>query len=168
MPEIDVKQAYVDLGQGVLVERDVFDIARRVHEYDSNLRVQFLNDTDITVSEPPYRIVEHCKDGIDRPVFAVWTLNETVIQRIYAADNQKWDVLGRLDKTNDRARQVENHRYREVMAEAKEITAAVVASNKDTYTVPESIVLPGDRGDASKNVIFRSTPGPRRTETKTL
>lgn len=157
MPPVDIKQAWVNLGNGVLVERDVYDIARRVTEYDPNLKVQFLNDAALGPGEAPYRIVENCKDGIERPVFSVWVLDETVLQRIFAADNQKFDVQGFVDKTNAKARNNENNRYKEALSEAREITTTVLKSPKSTFSVPED-VLKGDKGDPNKLIKFRDTP----------
>ena len=153
MPPLDIQQAYLDMGQGVLVERDVLSIVQRVHEYDPNLKVQYLNDANCGVGEAPWRIVEVCTDGIERPLFSVWTLDERVLQRIYAADQQKWDVLGRLDRSNARAKSSEKNRYRERMEEAREITTTVLRSPKDTFSVPADIVDP-DRSHKEK-VIFK-------------
>lgn len=143
-----VKQAYVDMGNGTFVERDVFAVAQKVAEYDSNLRVQFLNDAARDVGEPPYRIVELCKDGIERPLFSVWILDNTVLQRIFAADTQKWDILTRVDSTNARAKRAEKWRYREEMDAAKEIVATVVASPKDTYSIPDVVLKEGTGKEA--------------------
>lgn len=142
---------------GVLVESDALKIAEKVNLYDPNLRVTFLNESARSVGEPPYVIVERCRDGVDRPVFGVWKLDETVLQRIYAADNEKWNVLQRVDETNARAKQQEKRRYKEVMAEAKEITEAVLRSPKSTYTVPESITKGPERGSASKLIKFKDS-----------
>jgi hypothetical protein len=155
---VDVQQAYIDLGWGVLVERDVLDVARRVNEYDTNLKVQFLNDANCGVDEPPYRIVEVCTDGVERPLFSVWTLDERVLQRIYAADLQKWDVLGRLDRSNAKAKTVENRRYKDRLEEASEITTTVLRSPKDTYIVPRS-AIDADAPDSKEKVVFRAAPG---------
>lgn len=158
MPEIDIKQAWVSLGNGMVVESDVLDVARRVTEYDPNLKVQFLDDVARDVSEPPYRIVERCADGIERTAFTVWTLDETVLHRIFSIDNQKWNVLGVLDKNNARAKHNEKQRYRDKMEEGKEIVSTVLRSPRSTYTVPEDVVL-GERGSPDKKVVFRDTPG---------
>lgn len=157
MAEVDVRAAYVNLGQGMLVERDVLDIARRVSEYDPNLKVQFLNDAAAGVGEPPYRIVEMCRDNIERPVFSVWVLDEKVLQRLYAADNQKFDVLGVLDRNNAKAKAREKSRYRDRMDEAHEVTKTVLRSPKDTFSVPASVLDPNAGSD--KKVVFRAAPG---------
>ena len=157
MPPLDVQQAYIDLGWGVYVESDVLSVVRRVREYDSNLRVQYLNDANCGVNEPPYRVVEVCSDGVVRPLFSIWTLDERVLQRIYAADTRKWDVLGRLDRTNDKVRASDNRRYRDRLEEAHEITSTVLRSPKDTFSVPANVLDPD--APSKQKVVFRATPG---------
>jgi hypothetical protein len=153
--QVDIQQAYLNLGQGVVVEQDVFNIVQRIYEYDPNLKVQFLNDANCEPGEAPYRVVEVCTDSIERPLFSVWTLDEHVLQRIYAADQQKWDVLGRLDKNNASVKAGEKRRYKEVMGEAAEITTAVLRSPKSSYTVPESVTKGEERGSAKKLITFK-------------
>lgn len=161
MPPVDVKYAWAQInGQTVAVEADVLAIAEKIRAYDPNLKVQFLNDAARGVSEPPYRIVELCKDGIERTVFSVWTLDESVLQRIFAADNQKFDVLDGLDKVNARAKQREQTRYKDRLGEAHEITSTVLRSNKDTFSVPADVINP-QGGSSSEKVVFRATPGER-------
>jgi hypothetical protein len=138
--------------QGIPVEKDALRIAERVHEYDPSLRVQFLEQAN-SVEEPPFRIVERCKDGIDRPVFSAWTLDEKVLERIYLADNQKWDISGRLDVTNAKAKAQEGRRFKDKLEEAHEITSTVLASPKSTFTVPENILR--EEGEPGKLVKFK-------------
>lgn len=142
VPNNEIKQAWSYLSDGTLVETDALNIARRVNEYDPNLSVQILTDAQ-RVDEPPFRIVERCKDGVTRTVFSVWILDESVLQRIYAADMEKWDVLGRIDQSNAQAKQAETNRYRATMEHAAEITKAVIKSSKDTYSIPQSILHEG-------------------------
>jgi hypothetical protein len=159
MPPVDVKYAWAQInGQTVSVEADVLAVTEKIQAYDPNLKVQFLNDAARGVSDPPYRIVEKCKDGVERIVFSVWTLDDTVLQRVFAADNQKFDVLGITDSVNARAKQREQQRYKDKLGEAREITTTVLRSNKDTFSVPANVIDPED-GSASEKVIFRATPG---------
>jgi len=142
---------------GVLVEQDALRIAERIHEYDPNLKVVFLNDAARSVSEPPYKIVERCKDGVERPVLSCWKLDETVFQKLFLADTARWDVSGRLDGINSQARQAQNRRYKEQRDEAKEIVTTVLKSPKSNYTVPETVVK-GERGEEGKKITFSDTP----------
>lgn len=142
--------------QGIPVEKDALRIAEKVHEYDPSLRVQYLEQAE-SVGEPPFRIVEHCRDGVDRPVFSVWILDNTVLERIWLADNQKFDVNARLDITNARAKAQEGRRFKEKLEEAHEVTTAVLASPKSSYTVPENITKGEERGSAGKLVTFRDS-----------
>jgi hypothetical protein len=141
---------------GALVETDALRIAERVHEYDPNLSVKFLASAAQLVAEPPFVVVERCRDGVERPVFSVWKLDETVLQRLYAADNEKWNVLAQLDANNAKVKQREKRRYRDSMDEAKEIVKSVIKSPKSTYTVPESVTK-GEKGSPSKLIKFKDT-----------
>jgi len=141
-PTDSVRAAWTYLSDGSVVETDALNIARRISEYDSNLSVQYLTDAQ-RVDEPPFRIVERCKDGITRPVFSVWILDETVLQRIFAADMEKWNVLERIDNNNAKTKQTEQKRYRDSMGHASEIVKEVIKSSKDTFTVPENVLREG-------------------------
>lgn len=133
----DLDQRLVELAAGVYVEEDTLRIVQRVMEYDPNLRVKYLDpDRGGELNDPPYKIFELCPDGHERLVFGVWDLDERVIERLWAADTQRHDVLYRLDGTNALARQNIKRRFEEERAEALEIVQAVVRSPKDTYTMP--------------------------------
>lgn len=146
---------------GQLVERDVLGIVKKIQEYDPNLKVQYLESAS-SVGEAPYRIVETCRDGIERLVFSVWVLDESVLQRLFAADNQRWNVLSNLEQNNNKVREQQNRRFKEeALGSAREVTNAVLSSPKSTYTVPEDVLL-GERGNPNTKVKFRDTPGPTR------
>ena len=154
-PTEAVRQAWTYLADGSVVETDALNIAHRVSEYDPNLSVQDLTDAQ-RVDEPPFRIVERCKDGITRPVFSVWILDETVLQRLFAADMEKWNVLDRIDANNAKAKQEETNRYRSRMDHASEIVKEVIKSPKDTFTVPENVLREGtshETGASTKRLI---------------
>lgn len=119
---------------GVLVEGDALRIAERVHEYDRNLRVQYLEEAE-RADQPPFRVVERCKDGIERVAFTAWTLDERLLQRIHAGDNDKHDLDRIITEANRRAKDAQNLRFRDNLAEANDITQHVIKSPKVRYTV---------------------------------
>lgn len=126
---------FVQLDDGSLIERDVLGIVERIRAYDENLNVQYLDPASASgVTEAPYRIIERCRDNEWRVVFAVWTLDETVLQRIYAADSAKLDVLANLSANNMVARMNEQRRYREDMEDMKDKIQHAFASPKTTYS----------------------------------
>jgi hypothetical protein len=116
----------------LLVEEDVLGIVDKLQAYDSNLKVQYFEGAP-SVGDPPFRIVEVCADGEERTVFYAWQLDDNVIRRVAAADNQKRDVLLGLDKTNEAARRRERRRYEDRAEADRELVGSIVKSSKDTY-----------------------------------
>lgn len=129
----DVKERLVELSRGVYVERDVLHIAERIAEYDSNLRLKFLNDP-ASLTDAPYALFELCKDGIERKVFDIWELNEKVLEQVYAADTQKVDVLEMIKKANDRAERDRIRRYEDRRDADRDLIEHVVRSPKGRYS----------------------------------
>jgi IS5 family transposase len=123
----------VNLGD-VYVERDALNIARRINEYDENLRIQYL-ESEAKLDQPPYRLVEKCKDGLDRIVFTFWELDERILNRIFRADTQRNNILGGLDEKNALASLAAKQRYEEKVEETKDIVAHIIAAPKSKYTV---------------------------------
>jgi hypothetical protein len=121
---------------GVQVELDVLRIAEAIHEYDPNLRVQFLNEA-AAVGDAPFRVIEHCRDGVDRVAFLAWELDGRLLERVMKADCAKRDLDAIMTKQNRAAKDEVNRRYREQMEEAHEIAHAVMRSRKSKYTVKD-------------------------------
>lgn len=129
------RSGLVRLDDGNLVERDVLGIVEKICEYDPNLKVQYLDPAlGPGLTEAPYRIVEVCPDGEVRPVFSVWTLDDTVLERLYNADTKKLDVLANLDLKNLAARNSQERRFQEIKDEDNDIIAHVLKSPKGKYT----------------------------------
>jgi hypothetical protein len=143
----DADQRLVELAAGVYVESDVLDIVQRIRDYDPNIRVKYLDpDRGGDLGDPPYKIMELCPDGHERLIFGVWSLDERVMVRLFAADTQRHDILARLDGVNGVARADEARRYEQEREEMIEKAVAVLRSPKDTYTLPgarpgETIVM---------------------------
>lgn len=127
------KERLVELSKGTWVERDVLNIAQRVYEYDENLKLQY-RDGHAEVGMSPYRLMEKCKDGIWREVFPIWQLDETVLERIWAADNQRHDILARLDRTNESARQSGVRRYEERKQQEQDWLVSYLSSPKGRWS----------------------------------
>lgn len=134
----DTRGRLLELAPGVYIEDDVLGVVERIQEYDENLRVQFLDPSQSeSLTDPPYRVMEMCPDGIPRMVFGVWELDERVLRRLYEADTRKQDIMRRLDTVNGAAREEQKRRFREeVLAEAHDLTVSVIESNKTEYTIP--------------------------------
>lgn len=134
----DHQQRLVEFAAGVYIERDVLRVVDAIRDYDPQLRVKYLDpDQGGDLTDPPYKIMELCPDGFERLVFAVWQLDGRVMERLYAADTQKHDIVGGIVANNAALREKEKRRFREEeLAEAREMTAAVIRSPRDTYRFP--------------------------------
>jgi hypothetical protein len=138
-------------------QEDVFRIVERIRAYDPNLDVAYLDPDKGSISDAPYVIVEHCRDGVTRLLFSVWELNASVMDRIYAADTTKVDVQGAIDLANEKARKELTEKKKERFGEAKDITEHIIKNPKGTYSFPtaagEIVTLRDDEG------IIKREPG---------
>lgn len=131
-------------------QEDVFRVVEQIRAYDPNLDVAYLDPDKGSISDAPYVIVEHCRDGITRLLFSVWELNASVMERIYAADTTKVDVQGAIDLANEKARkEIEEHKA-DRFGEAKDVTSHILKNPKGTYSFPtaggEVVTLRDDEG----------------------
>ncbi len=122
--------------QGQLVERDALHIAEQVAEYDPDLFVQFLSECD-ALDQPPFRVVEHCRDGVDRVVLTAWELDGRYLQRIHMADNAAHDIDKYLTDANTKAKAAQKAAAKEDMAEAYDVAQTILKSPKQSYTVKD-------------------------------
>ena len=127
-----MEEGLVQVG-GIVVERDALRIAEQIQQYDSNLVLQYLEQAD-SLDQPPFRVMERCRDGQMRVAFTAWQLDERLLERIRQADTVRYDVEGVIDAKNAEARANSVRRYEERILEAKEIAQAIVDSPKDTYS----------------------------------
>ena len=127
----------VRLDDSSWVERDVLRIAEAIQDYDENLKLQFLGDR-AAAGDAPYRLVELCPDGHWRVVFDIWELDDRVLERLFNADTRRVDILLSLDRNNNRVRRDNDRRYRESMAEAKDIVKHMLKSSKGKYSFPNN------------------------------
>lgn len=134
--------------EGVLVEGDALHIAERIHEYDPNLTLQYLEQA-ANVNEPPFRVIEHCRDGVDRVAFTAWELDERLLQRIYAGDNARHDLDRIITEANRKAKDAQKAKQRDSRLEAQDITQHVIKSPRVRYSVKLN-----DRHGFTKKVTF--------------
>ena len=135
---MDVKQRLVQIADGVYVERDALRIVDKIQEYDENLRLKYCERTS-DLSDPPYKLVEVCKDGTERIVFDIWSLDDRVIEKLYAADTRGQDIMDMLNKKNEAAKRDQNRRYKDIQDEANEISQSVLKSDKQLYKLTDPL-----------------------------
>lgn len=131
----DFNKRLVELAQGMYVQADALNIVEKIRERYPTLDVQYLDPNRFPeLTDAPYRIVEKCPDGHVRVVFTTWKLDELVLERIYAADTRKHDVLGILEAKNARAERESNQRFRDRLAEKSDILVHALKSPKSSYS----------------------------------
>lgn len=133
------KQRLVELSAGVYVTRDVLNVVEKVKEYDENLSIKFCEPSMAEPGDAPYKLVEKCRDGIERVAFDIWELDERVLERIWAADNQKHDVFMDLEGRNLIAKKKETQRYKESIAAAHDVVVSMLKSGKHKWTYKDEI-----------------------------
>ena len=131
----NLNKRLVELSQGMYVEADALNIVEKIRERYPTLDVQYLDPNRFPdLTDAPYRIVERCPDGYTRIVFTTWKLDELVLERIYAADTRKHNVLDILETNNRRAEEASKQRFRDRLAEQTDVMMHVLKSPKGTYS----------------------------------
>jgi hypothetical protein len=128
------------------VEHDVANVVNEVARLWPDLKIQYCFDPGI--GDPPYRVVELCKDGVWRPVLNVWQLDNRLLDMLHACDSHRVDVLKALDKHNEGVRLAQEAADRAWRDAAKDVMASVFKSPKGTYTIPD--IRPGHEGEVIK------------------
>jgi hypothetical protein len=128
----------IDLGDGVLVEEDVYRIVERVRAYDENLDIIALNPNhqDVDLTDAPYVLVEKCKDGQWRPVANFWQLDESVMAVVESADMNRRDLDAVLKGENAKVRADEQRKYEDLRGEMADIVKHI-GGMKSKYTVQD-------------------------------
>jgi len=128
---------FVDVN-GMKVEADALRVAEAIKAYDPNLEVLCVDPSRAEgVSEAPFVIAEYCKDGILRPVFQCWALDNSVLERIKLADGNKIDLNTRIEDARKIIYNERDRRYQEKREESKDIVKHI-AGMKSKYSVRDS------------------------------
>lgn len=139
MANTDAKETLVKLAEGVYVEKDTLNIAEKIQEYDPRLRLKFCDPDRSEINDAPYLLVEQCPDGAERVVFYIWKLDDRVLERLYAADRYKHDIMGNIDTNNRLLQEKEQQRYRENILEAHDMVEAYLKSPKGRYSMTDPL-----------------------------
>lgn len=135
---IDNKAPEIVMVQGIPVERDALRVAEAIHEYDENLRLQFVPES-ASMGDPPFRVIERCRDGVERVAMYAWKLDGELLERIRAADCAARDLDDIITRKNREAKDRLNRRYRDAMDEANDIAKSALKSDKSKYTVRDPL-----------------------------
>ena len=150
-PDKETAKRLIELGRGVRVENDVLGVVEEIRRIWPVLDVQFLDpDRFETITDAPYRIIERCADGFDRVVFTTWTLDKSVIERIWNADSLRGSALDRIDANNNKLKAGERQRFKERMDEASDLTKHILGNPRTSYTFKndagEIVTIQDDKG----------------------
>ena len=121
----------------MLVDKKMHEIAQKIDEYDEQLCILCVDPDTCGFSEAPFVLAEVVNTPEGPQVFKVfefWELNDSVLERLYASDTRRVDVLAEIDKNNKKIRDEENRRYREKMESQIDVVASIIRSTKSSYT----------------------------------
>ncbi len=119
---------------GNIVEKDALLVAEAINDYDPNLFVICVDPHIANINDAPFIIAEKGPDGVMRRIFEVWELNNSVLQRIEAADTTRHDVQSKIDYVNSQVRGQWKKRYEERKDVWKDIFVTGLKHSKSSFT----------------------------------
>lgn len=148
--DVFTMQDVVQLDAHTTVERDVLGIVEWVRDYHPNLDVLYLDPDHFSLTDAPYAIVEYDAQGRAQLVFSCWHLDESVKDRVKAADTWRYDVQGAIDLAEARQRKETEAKWEEEREKNTDVVKHVLANPKGTYSFPnadgEVVTLRDDEG----------------------
>jgi hypothetical protein len=119
---------------GNIVERDALRIAEAIKDYDENLELICVDPNMADVNEAPFIVCERRKsDGALIRIMEAWELDDRILERIYAADTNRSDVLAGLIKKEEQIRRDTESRYQEKRDANKDLVESIVKNMKSKY-----------------------------------
>lgn len=139
---------------GHIVERDALRIAEKIADYDPALRLVCLDNEGFeSVRDAPFMVVRDNGHGTVERVLEAWTLDDRIIERIWAADNSKHDILAKLVAEENRLKKDREDKEREEREANVELMAAAVTNKKSSFQFHnregELVKIHDDRGKES-------------------
>lgn len=135
MTKLDVNLPDLIEIDGHLVEKDALRIVEQIKRYDENLEVVCVDPmSGPDINEAPFLVCEKCPDGKLRRIFEAWTLDERVLQRIYSADQRRFDTLEQINRTNEEVDRAARRRYQDQRDERKDLVAHIAAGRGSEYS----------------------------------
>jgi hypothetical protein len=132
---LDDGKNYLDMG-GVWVQDDALRVAQAVKDYDDNLEVICLDPDDprIQITSAPFMVIQRMQNGTYQKVLEAWELDDRILQRIWAADQQKNNQLDTIEKWEKAIKDGQDKRYQEQLDEANELSLDILASKASGYS----------------------------------
>lgn len=120
---------------GQIVEVDALNIVERIKMYDEKLDVMCLDPLQAGFNEAPFILVWENNQGHLEKVFEFYELDERILERIYNADQQRFDAFARTVKMEEYIQKQQESRYREQSEEAKEKMLAAIVNKTSTFSI---------------------------------
>lgn len=126
-------KSYIQLGD-VLVDEKMYHIAKKISEYDENLKLICLEPGRVALADAPFMVVCENADGSFHKVLEAWEMDDRILERIWAADQHRFDSLTTIEAWEERNRKLAHNRYKEALAENHEILEAAIRNPKSSFT----------------------------------
>jgi hypothetical protein len=137
MPVFDPGNGNYLVIDGHIVERDALRIVEKIQEYDERLSVICL-DTEGSnapgVNDAPFLVIRENDNGVYERVLEAWSLDDKIIERIWASDNQKNDILAKLVEMENAKKKEADDKAAEENGAAREMLVAAVKNPKSSFT----------------------------------
>lgn len=142
----------------MLVERDALGIAERIKEYDPDLILICADPNDVQVTTAPFMVVWHSPRGTYEKVLEAWTLDATILERLYNADQHRFDTLVTLEQWETRNRKMSQDRYQEKRDESMDLVVAIAKNRKSSFTFKkdDDLVRINEIGPVTRNKLKKS------------
>ena len=139
---------------GLIVERKASDIVQKIKEYDENLEVFFCDPDTAEFNDAPYVLCWRDQHGILKKVFEFWEMDDRIIERIYLADQNRFDAFARMEKIEAQLKKAQEDRYRETREESNQLFLDVLRSPKSSYSFENKegdLIRINERGPVVRN-----------------
>ena len=130
---LDTGSKYVVI-DGAIVETDALRIAEKIHQYDRNLNLICLSPDELSLTSAPFMVVCRKPDGSYYKVLESWTLDDRIIERLYASDQRKSNVMDTILNMEERQRKLAQDRYQERIGDGLDMGIAALKSEKSTFS----------------------------------
>lgn len=118
------------------VENDVLGVAEEVNRRWPNLRVASCPCGHcLRRGHYPHMVMEHCRDGVTRPIFGVTKLNRSVVDRLKAIHESN-DPKAHHEELKRRHRAEAKRKRDEAQREQMEVIEAALKSPKSDWRGP--------------------------------
>lgn len=120
---------------GAIVEVDALNVVERIRNYDEKLDVMCIDPLKAGINDAPFILIWLNNSGQWEKVFEFYELDDRVLERIYNADQQRFDAFTRTVKMEEYVKKQRESRYNEVKDEAKEKMLAAVVNKSSSFSI---------------------------------